>query len=104
MIFLIILFVLVCILLAVAILLQSGKGGGLSGTFGGSGEFAGGRAAATFLTRATTVLAATFMVLCIIISIVSQSRLATEDGPTQVQQEMSEPTAAPVAPVSPEQR
>ena len=52
----------VCIALMAAILLQSGKGGGLAGTFGaGSSQtLFGGRGAATFLSRATTFLAVTF--------------------------------------------
>jgi preprotein translocase subunit SecG len=54
--------VVVCIGLMAAILLQSGKGGGLAGTFGaGSSQtLFGGRGAATFLSRATTALAVTF--------------------------------------------
>ena len=45
--------------LIIAVLLQSSKGGGLAGTFGGSGVSGGvfgGRGAAPFLTKATTVL------------------------------------------------
>jgi len=54
--------IVVCISLMAAILLQSGKGGGLAGTFGaGSSQtLFGGRGAATFLSRATTFLAVTF--------------------------------------------
>src|SRR5258707_13360032 len=54
----------VCIGLMASMLLQSGKGGGLAGTFGaGSSQtLFGGRGAATFLSRATTVLAVTFFV------------------------------------------
>ena len=52
----------VCISLMASILLQSGKGGGLAGTFGaGSSQtLFGGRGAATFLSRATTTLAVVF--------------------------------------------
>ena len=62
--FLIIFHVLVSIGLIFAVLLQSSKGGGLAGTFGGSGitgGIFGGRGAAPFLTKATTVLAILFM-------------------------------------------
>src|SRR5512140_1774234 len=54
--------ILVCIALMIAILLQSGKGGGLAGAFGGgsSQTLFGGRGAAGFLSRATTVLAVVF--------------------------------------------
>lgn len=50
--------------LIVSVLLQSSKGGGLAGTFGGSGITGGvfgGRGAAPFLTKATTVCAILFM-------------------------------------------
>src|SRR2546423_15441445 len=51
-----------CVALIVSILLQSGKGGGLAGAFGaGSSQtLFGGRGAATFLTRASTVMAGGF--------------------------------------------
>ena len=61
---LIFLHVLVSCGLIVSVLLQSSKGGGLAGTFGGSGITGGvfgGRGAAPFLTKATTVLAILFM-------------------------------------------
>ena len=47
-----------------AVLLQSGRGGGLAGAFGGgagSQAIFGGRGAATFLSKATTVLGVLFM-------------------------------------------
>ena len=94
MIFLYILFILVCVLLMVSILLQSGKGEGLSGTFGGSGQYLGGRAAATFLTRTTTGLAAAFMLLSIVIAILSSSGPSREVDRTSVQ-EAAGATAAP---------
>jgi len=56
--------VILSILLMVIILLQSSKGGGLSGAFGGAGggmgTVFGGRGAATFLSKATVVLATLF--------------------------------------------
>jgi len=62
--FLILLHVFVSFGLIVAVLLQSSKGGGLAGTFGGSGITGGvfgGRGAAPFLAKTTTVLAILFM-------------------------------------------
>lgn len=56
--------VIISILLVVVILMQSAKGGGLAGSaFGGgpSMSFLGARGTATFLSRATTVLAVVFM-------------------------------------------
>jgi len=61
---LIALHLIVSVLLVVVILLQSSKGGGLAGSaFGGGAgaSFLGARGTATFLTRATTVLAVIFM-------------------------------------------
>lgn len=62
--------VLVAICLLVVVLLQSGKGGGLSGAFGGAGAtqtMFGGRGAGDFLTRSTQVLGGAFMVTSIIL-------------------------------------
>ncbi len=61
--------VIVCIALVLVVLLQSSKGEGLAGSaFGGgggmSGAVFGGRGAASFLSRATTVLAVIFMINC----------------------------------------
>jgi preprotein translocase subunit SecG len=57
------LYVLVCFLLLIVVLLQQGKGGDIAAAFGGSSSQTafGARAGATFLTRATTVLATIFM-------------------------------------------
>ena len=60
--------ILVCASLIVVVLLQSGKGGGLAGAFGGAGGVGavfGGQAAATFLTKATRYLAIAFMLTSI---------------------------------------
>jgi len=67
--FLVILFVLACFAMIMVILLQSSKGQGLAGTFGGGGTSAvfGGRGAATFLSKATGILAVAYMVLCLLI-------------------------------------
>src|SRR6476659_6928860 len=58
------LYVLVCLLLLVVVLLQQGKGGDIAAAFGGSSSQTafGARAGATFLTRATALLATLFMV------------------------------------------
>jgi preprotein translocase subunit SecG len=72
--FLVFLHVLVSILLIVTVLLQSGKGGGLAGTFGGAGVTGGvfgGRGAAPFLAKATTVFAILFMLTAISLNFVT---------------------------------
>jgi preprotein translocase subunit SecG len=51
----------VCVGLILVVLMQSSKGGGLSGVFGGSSQAVfGGRGAAPALVKATSVLAITF--------------------------------------------
>jgi len=69
--------VLVCVVLILAVLLQSGKGGGLSSAFGTggpsggmAGQMFGGRGAATFLTKVTTVLATLYMLAVIGLNLV----------------------------------
>jgi len=103
----------VCICLMASILLQSGKGGGLAGTFGaGSSQtLFGGRGAATFLSRATTTLAVIFFVTSLTLGL-QASRAATggrsliqEDARRRGQQRTTEtpgagasaPTGAPNA-------
>ena len=62
--------IITCIALVLVVLMQSSKGGGLSGSaFGGggggmAGAVFGGRGAATFLSKATTGLAILFMLNC----------------------------------------
>lgn len=68
--------VLVCIGLILAVLMQSSKGEGLAGSsFGGtfSGAMFGGRGAASFLSRATSVLAVLFMLNCGALAFMSSS-------------------------------
>jgi preprotein translocase subunit SecG len=68
---LIVLEVIVSILLCLVILMQSSKGGGLAGTFGGGnvGMVFGVRRTADFLTRATQILATLFIVLALVTNI-----------------------------------
>ena len=66
--------ILICAGLVISVLLQSGKGGGLAGTFGGgagSDTIFGGRGAATFLSKATTVLGTAFMVTSLVLALLS---------------------------------
>lgn len=70
---LIVLHIIVSIALVVSVLMQSSKGGGLAGSFGGSGITGGvfgGRGAAPFLAKATTVCAIMFMLTSITLNFV----------------------------------
>ena len=66
------LYVLVCGLLIVTILLQQGKGGDIANAFGGGGgsqAVFGARSGATLLTRATSVLAALFVIGALVLTV-----------------------------------
>jgi len=82
--------VIICISLIMAVLMQSAKGEGLAGAFGGSGitgAVFGGRGAATFLSKATTVLAIAFFLSSIVLSFLSPITGATGRGRSAVQEE-----------------
>lgn len=78
--------VLISICLVIVILLQSSKGGGLAGIAGGlsSSTVFGGRSAANFLTRATTVLATLFFINCLGMAALTAH---TDDAATSVTQQ-----------------
>jgi len=66
------------------VLLQSSKGSGLAGAFGGGGgqTMFGGQETATFLSRLTTYLAVLFMVLSLLLAFMSSRRSAA--GPRSI--------------------
>lgn len=76
--------ILICVSLILVVLLQSGKGGGLAGAFGGAGGVGavfGGQTAADFLTKATRYLAIAFMLTSLTLALVSRGRiLGTVEG------------------------
>lgn len=83
--------VLICTALIISVLLQSAKGEGLAGAFGGTsltGTVFGGRGAATFLSRATSVLAVAFMASCIVIALIrpTSSSNAVTGGSSAVEE------------------
>lgn len=88
------------IFLAVVILLQSGKGGGLAAMGGGAAMtegVLGGRQATTVLTRATWISGTIFMVLAFVLSIMS-SRALQPESVIQVQPPATAPAPQPVLP------
>jgi preprotein translocase subunit SecG len=69
------LFVIVSFLMTFIILIQSSKGHGLAGTFGGTspmGSLFGGRGSAPFLSKATGILATLFMVIALILGFITR--------------------------------
>ena len=103
-----ILHVIVCIVLILAVLLQSGKAADLAGAFGGVGSQSvfGPRGAATLLSKATTISAVLFMITSLGLWILSgkgaRSVVSGEDAPppqetpaavTETKKEAEEPVA-----------
>ena len=88
--------IIISILLVVAILLQSSKGGSLAGIAGGmmSSTVFGGRSAANFLSKATAILAAVFMLNCVGMAVISGT--ATTKASVTQQQASQQPMQNPV--------
>src|SRR6185503_9464176 len=68
-----ILHVIVCLFLMLTVLLQSGKGGGMGGAFGGSnaGTVFGGSGASTFLRKLTASAAFIFMATSMVLAFIA---------------------------------
>jgi len=93
-----IVYVVVCLVLLMAILLQQGRGGDIASAFGGSGSQTafGARAGATLLTRITTVTAVLFMIGSIALGILWQGA-----GSSSVVSGKAAPASAPARPGTP---
>jgi len=101
---LLIIHVIVCFLLVVVVLLQSGKSADLAGAFGGYGSQStfGPRGAATFLSKLTTALAILFMITSLLLWITS-SRKSTDSGTVLGKEDAKKntPVTKKTAPVTP---
>jgi len=91
-IFLLLVHFLVCIILIMVVLLQSGKAADLAGAFGGGGSQTalGSRGAATFLTKATSTSAILFMLTSLGLAL-----LGSRQGGSVLE---TTPVTAPAAP------
>jgi preprotein translocase subunit SecG len=93
--------VLICGLLIIVVLLQSGEAADLAGAFGGAGSQTafGPRGAATFLSKATTWCAIMFMLTSMTLTMHQNSTVASTGS--SVLQQFSKPSkSAPAAPAS----
>src|SRR5579859_7113297 len=86
--------ILVCFVLVIVIMLQSGNAADLAGAFGGAGSQTafGPRGAATFLSRATTWCAIVFMMTSLTLSVKRAPTGAVSTGSVL---EEAQPTSAP---------
>jgi preprotein translocase subunit SecG len=92
----------VAILLMLAVLMQSSKGGGLAGSFGGAniGTVFGVRRTSDFLTKVTQYLAAAFMILALVINLWLLPR-GTQNRQSVIQSNGVPPAALPPAQQAP---
>jgi len=68
---LLVVFLLVCVFLCLLVLIQSDKGGGLSGTLGGlsgASNFLGTQDTANILTKGTYIFGGVFLLLCVLMT------------------------------------
>jgi preprotein translocase subunit SecG len=110
--FLLILTIFIAILLIAVVLMQSSKGGGLAGTFGGPGEMGaifGVRRTADFLMKTTWVLAVSLMLLAIVINLATLPSSSQEKMRESIIQKKGmqslpqRPTLPPAKPTQPQQ-
>ncbi len=92
--------VIVCVILVLVVLLQSGKGADLAGAFGGGATQTafGSRGPASFLSKMTTAAAVVFMVTSIALSMIavkSESKSILEGTQQQSTQPSKKEAAAP---------
>ena|SRR5579872_1549340 len=85
--------VIVCILLVIVVLTQSGESADLAAAFGGAGSQAafGPRGTATVLTRVTTWLAVIFMITSIALSVMESGATSSSVFGSQPTQQQSQP-------------
>ncbi|MGD0962872.1 MAG: preprotein translocase subunit SecG [Candidatus Acidiferrales bacterium] len=96
--------VLVCFVLVIVIMLQSGNAADLAGAFGGAGSQTafGPRGAATFLSRATTWCAIVFMMTSLTLSVKRAPTGSFSTGSILEQTQSSAPAkSTPPAPAKP---
>jgi preprotein translocase subunit SecG len=103
--------VIVCVILVLVVLLQSGRGADLAGAFGGGATQTafGSRGPASFLSKMTTIAAIVFMVTSVSLSLISTKTEAksvlegTKQQNAQPVKKAPAPTGAPAAAPTPEQ-
>ncbi|MCU0609613.1 MAG: preprotein translocase subunit SecG [Chitinispirillaceae bacterium] len=81
--FLLAVFIIVCVLLCFLILIQSDKGGGISGAIGGglggASSLLGTQDTANILTRGSVIFGTAFLVLCVVLSfVISKQTVSVE--------------------------
>ncbi|MFD2161289.1 preprotein translocase subunit SecG [Paradesertivirga mongoliensis] len=89
---LVILAIIVCVLLALIILIQNPKGGGLSSGFSGSNNVMGVQRTGDFLEKGTWVLVISLMVIVLVLNMVPPGGSA--NSTESIQNEVSKPAGS----------
>src|SRR5580658_8756014 len=95
------LFLFLCVVMILLVLIQKGRGGGLSGAFGGAGgNTAFGAKTGDVLTWATSIVFALFVILAAVLNLVAD-KMSNNPQPTQQVQQVpvNGPGGAPTTPV-----
>ncbi len=97
---LVLLHIIICGVLIIVVLLQSGEAADLAGAFGGAGSQTafGPRGAATFLTKATTWCAIMFMMTSMALTMHQNSTIASTGSSVLQQFSKTSKSAAPAVP------
>jgi preprotein translocase subunit SecG len=92
-------YIMVCVVLAIVVLLQSGTAADLAGAFGGAGSQTafGPRGAATFLSKATTWCAVMFMITSMLLVVRQDNTIASRS----VFDKLGQPASSAPAPAKP---
>lgn len=101
--FIVILILVVCVLLALVVLVQNSKGGGLAANFAAPTQVMGVRQTADFLEKATWWLAIILVVLCLAATVSIPRHSATNTLNTEVTASNTDPVqaASPIATPAP---
>jgi preprotein translocase subunit SecG len=92
------LFIFFCVILILLVLIQKGRGGGLSGAFGGAGgNTAFGSKTGDVLTWATSVVFAVFVLMAVILNLVCD-RLDTRHRPAAQNTQQTPVNTPPASP------
>ncbi|MBR1784408.1 MAG: preprotein translocase subunit SecG [Bacteroidales bacterium] len=102
--FIVILILIVCVLLALVVLVQNSKGGGLAANFSAPTQVLGARQSADFIEKATWWLAAILVVLCLAATVAIPKHHANDAINTEVTSTGNPVQAAsPIAPTADQQ-
>ncbi|MEM1057302.1 MAG: preprotein translocase subunit SecG [Bacteroidota bacterium] len=101
-IFLVVLILIIAILMSVVVLLQSGKGGGLSGIAGGqTTQILGARQAPDLLEKVTWALGGAFLFLSVVTTFFTESAEASDPSAFEEAAEGVDPLPATELPLTP---